>query len=60
MNLQKEEGEMHEMKFREFLYKGTTFPARLVFDFLEPEFDRESYLTIEIGNEINQLVFNKI
>lgn len=59
VNLQKSQGEHHEFKFRGFNYKGTTHAPRLVFEFMEPEFDRQSQLIISIGNEANKIVTEK-
>nr|WP_324257912.1 hypothetical protein [Cellvibrio fontiphilus] len=59
VNLKKSEGEHHEIKFRGFNFKGATHMPRLVFEFMEPEFDRQSQLIIIIGNEINKIVTEK-
>jgi hypothetical protein len=59
VNLKKPEGEHHEIKFRSFNFNGVSYSQRLAFDFMEPEFDRQSKLIIAIGNEINQIVSQK-
>ncbi|MBY6064564.1 hypothetical protein [Pseudidiomarina sediminum] len=56
VNLRKLEGEFHEIRFREFDYKGKKHNARLAFDFMEGEFDRQNLLIIRIGNELNKIV----
>jgi hypothetical protein len=59
VNLKKPEGEHHEIKFRNFSFKGALYSQRLVFDFMEPEYDRQSKLIIDIGNKINRIVSQK-
>lgn len=56
INLREQGENMKEMKFRDFTYREKKHPARLVYDFLESEFDRQSELVVNIGNEINRLV----
>lgn len=54
VNLQKTGKDMQEMKFIPFSYNNISYPTQNAFSFLESEFNRESQLIIEIGNEINR------
>lgn len=59
VNHKRSEGEHHEIKFRGFNFKNVTHMPRLVFEFMESEFDRQSQLIIIIGNELNKIVIEK-
>jgi len=58
VNLRKHGKDMQEIKFRNFEYDGKEYPSRLVYEFIESEFERESLLIIDIGNEVNRIVKN--
>lgn len=57
VNLRNNGKDMQEMKFREFEYRKKNYSSRNTYDFLESEFNRESNLIINIGNEINHIAY---
>lgn len=59
VNLRKQGKDMQEMRFREFVYSGKGYPSRHAYEFFESEFNRESTLIIDIGNEVNRIVLDK-
>ena len=58
VNLLKKGRDMQEIRFRGFTFNRIEYPSRIVHEFLESEFDRESILVIKIGNEVNRIVQN--
>ncbi len=54
-NFKKSGNERKELVFPRFSYEGTDYTERKVYEFLEAEFDRQSKLIIDIGNELNVL-----
>lgn len=58
-NLRRSATEMKELVFPSFTYDGTCFRATSAYQFLESEFNRESKLVLEIGNEINRILKDK-
>ncbi len=59
VNLHKQGKNIQEMRFRNFEFDGKEYPSRLVETFIESEFNRESNLVINIGNEVNRIVLAK-
>lgn len=57
-NLIKPTGEHHEIKFKGFSFNEKPYAPRLAFKFMESEYDRQSQLVSDIGNEINAIVHN--
>lgn len=60
VNLENTEGEHHEIKFSGFNFGDKKYAPRLVFEFVEAEFNRQCQLIIDIGNELNRLVAKKL
>lgn len=55
-NLINPTGEHHEIKFKGFSFNGNPYAPRLAFKFMESEYDRQSQLVTNIGNEINTIL----